>query len=77
MNPGQEQFLNYILERSAQDKADEIRLYLMENFKRQAEGTYTGADAMQSIPVILGFLKPEHVDEVQGVMKQFASGPRA
>lgn len=77
MNPGQEQFLNYIIERSETDKADEIRLYLMESFKKQAEGTYTGADAMQSIPVILGFLKPEHVEEVQGVMKQFATNPRA
>ena len=77
MNPGQEQFLNYIIERSEGDKAEEIRSYLMESFKKQAEGTYTGEDAMKSIPVILGFLKPEHVAEVQGVRKLVASNPRA
>ncbi|MBK1813532.1 hypothetical protein JHL18_23220 [Clostridium sp. YIM B02505] len=70
MNEGQERFLGYILERVQEAKA-----LLADNFKKQAEGTFTAEDAQQFAIKIITFLKPEKVEEVQAVMKQFAQNP--
>ncbi len=76
MNQGQEQFLNYILERVKEDKVEEAKLLLEGNFKKQAEGNFTHDDIEQFVPKIVALLKPEKVDEVQAVMKQFANNFR-
>ena len=72
MNQGQEKFLSYILERVQEDKVEEARALLSDNFRKQAEGTFTKQDVSQFIPKIISLLKPERVEEVQAVMKQFA-----
>lgn len=72
MNQGQEMFFNFILERVQDDKVEEVKGLLAENFKKQAEGTFTKDDVMQFIPKMLSMLKPEKVEEVQEVMKQYA-----
>ncbi len=72
MNQGQEKFLVYILERVQEEKIEEARKLLEDNFKKQAEGTFTQEDALQFMPKIISLLKPEKVNEVQEVMKQFA-----
>ncbi|GKU25682.1 hypothetical protein [Clostridium folliculivorans] len=72
MNEGQERFLGYILERAQEDKVEEAKALLAGNFKKQAEGTFTAEDAKQFAIKIITFLKPEKVEEVQAVMKQFA-----
>lgn len=72
MNQGQEKFLSFILERVQEDKVEEARALLADNFRKQAEGTFTKEDISQFAPKIVSLLKPEKVDEVQTVMKQFA-----
>jgi hypothetical protein len=71
MNQGQEKFLGFILERVKDDKVEEARALLADNFRKQAEGTFTRNDAVQFIPKITALLKPGKVEEVQAVMKQF------
>ncbi|GFZ31869.1 hypothetical protein CSC2_23950 [Clostridium zeae] len=72
MNEGQERFLGYILERVQEDKVEEAKTLLAGNFQKQAEGTFTFEDAQQFGVKILTLLKPEKVEEVQAVMKQFS-----
>ncbi|GFP74932.1 hypothetical protein [Clostridium fungisolvens] len=72
MNEGQERFLGYILERVQEDKVEEAKALLADNFKKQAEGTFTPEDVKQSAVKIIALLKPEKVAEVQAVMMQFA-----
>lgn len=72
MNQGQEQFLGFILERVKEDKVGEAKELLADNFKKQAEGNFTQEDVLQFIPKMISLLKPEKVEEVQAVMKQFA-----
>jgi hypothetical protein len=73
MNPGQEQFYNFILERVKEDKAEEAKELLNDNFKKQAEGSFTHEDIMNFIPRISDLLKPDKAGEVQAVMKEFAA----
>lgn len=76
MNQGQEQFLGYILERVQEDKVEEAKALLADNFKKQAEGKFTYDDIVQFIPKMIALLKPEKVEEVQAVMKEFAGNFR-
>ncbi len=72
MNQGQEKFLGYILERVKEDKYEEAKALLEENFKKQAEGNFTQEDISQFIPKIIALLKVDKIEEVQAVMKQFS-----
>lgn len=72
MNQGQEKFLGFILERVKEDKIEEAKALLADNFKKQAEGNFTQDDIMQFIPKMITLLKPDKVEEVKAVMKQFA-----
>lgn len=72
MNQGQEQFLSFILERVQEDKIEEAKALLSENFRKQAEGTFTKEDVSQFAQKIILLLKPENIDEVQSIMKEFA-----
>jgi hypothetical protein len=72
MNPGQEKFSGYILERVKEDKVEEAKALLADNFKKQAEGNFTHNDITQFIPKMIALLKPDKVEEVKAVMKQFA-----
>jgi hypothetical protein len=71
MNQGQQQFLSYILERVQEDKVEEAKLLLADNFKKQSEGNFTYDDITQFVPKMVALLKPDKVEEVQAVMKQF------
>ncbi len=73
MNPGQEQFFNFILERTQDGKQDAAKALLSESFAKQAEGTFT-MDYLKSFgDTITTLLKPEAVEEVMGIMRQFGS----
>lgn len=72
MNEGQNKFFDYILERVQEDKVEEVKALLIVNFQKQEDGTFTREDASQMIPKIISLLKPENVEEVQAVMKQFS-----
>ncbi|OCA83156.1 hypothetical protein A8F94_18700 [Bacillus sp. FJAT-27225] len=69
---GQEMFLNFILQRVQEGKEEEAREILLENFRKQNEGTFTKDDIQQFIPKMLGLLKPEKVDEIKAVAQRFA-----
>ncbi|WP_407312289.1 hypothetical protein [Desulfosporosinus sp. SB140] len=72
MNHGQEQFLSFILERVKDDKVEEAKGLLVENFKKLTEGNFTQDDILQFIPKMMALLKPEKLGEVQTVVMQFA-----
>ena len=70
---GQEMFLNFILQRVKEDKVEEAKALLAENFKKQDEGTFTKEDIMQFVPKMMNLLKPEKLEEVKAVAMKFAS----
>ncbi|MDQ7092244.1 hypothetical protein REC12_01390 [Desulfosporosinus sp. PR] len=72
MNHEQEQFLSFILERVKDDKVEEAKVLLVENFKKLTEGNFTQDDILQCVPQMLALLKPEKLGEVQTVVMQFA-----
>ena len=72
MNQGQEQFLNFIIERVNEDKVEEAKSLLAENFKKQEEGTFTREDITNFGPKIIALIKPDKVEEVQTAMNHFA-----
>jgi hypothetical protein len=68
----QEMFLNFILQRVQEGKEDEAKEILIENFKKQDEGTFTQEDIAQFVPKMLSLLKPDKIEEIAAVAKQFA-----
>ncbi|MCO1603749.1 hypothetical protein [Desulfosporosinus nitroreducens] len=72
MNHEQEQFLSFILERVKDDKVEEAKELLVENFKKLTEGNFTQDDIMLFFPKMIALLKPEKLEEVQTVVMQFA-----
>lgn len=73
MNPGQQQFFNFILERTLEDKQEEVRSLLEDSFKRQAEGTFNMEYLNDFNIKLISLLKPEAVEEVSKILKQFGS----
>ncbi|WP_394233880.1 hypothetical protein [Niallia oryzisoli] len=69
---GQEKFLNYILQRVQEGKEEEAKEILTENFRKQAEGSFSQEDIQAFIPKMMNLLKPEKLEEVQAVVKQFS-----
>ncbi|WP_088014026.1 hypothetical protein [Gottfriedia acidiceleris] len=69
---GQEMFLNFILERVQEGKEDEAREILLENFRKQDEGTFSLEEVQQFVPKMITLLKPEKLEEVKTVVMQFA-----
>lgn len=68
----QEKFLNFILERVQEGKEDEAKEILTENFRKQDEGTFSIEDVQQLVPKMLTLLKPDKIEEIAAVAKQFA-----
>lgn len=69
---GQEKFLSFILERVKEDKVEEAKAILTENFKKQNEGSFTIEDIEQFVPKMMAILKPEKIEEVAAVAKKFS-----
>ncbi|MES9683453.1 hypothetical protein CN514_12620 [Bacillus sp. AFS001701] len=69
---GQEMFLNFILERVQEGKEDEAREILLENFRKQDEGTFSLEEVQQFVPKMITLLKPDKLEEVKAVVMQFA-----
>ena len=68
----QEMFLNFILQRVQAGKEDEAKEILLENFRKQDEGTFTQEDIAQFVPKMLSLLNPDKIEEIQAIAKQFA-----
>ncbi|WP_286907201.1 hypothetical protein [Clostridium sp. UBA1652] len=72
MNPRQEKFYEFILERVQEDKVENAKALLSDSFKKQEEGTFTQEEVVVFIPKMISLLKPEKVEEVKNIMKQFS-----
>ena len=68
----QEMFLNFILQKVQAGKEDEAKEILIENFRKQDEGTFTQEDIAQFVPKMLSLLNPDKIEEIQAIAKQFA-----
>lgn len=73
MNPGQNQFYNFILERVEEDKKEEAKTLLEESFIKQNEDTFDKEYLSQWAPKILEMVKPEYKTEVKNIMEGFAA----
>lgn len=71
MNPGQEKFFNFIMERVQDGKQEEAKALLEESFGKQADGTFNQEYLEGFVPRMIAVLKPEHVEEVKAIMAQF------
>jgi hypothetical protein len=69
---GQEMFLNFILQRVQEGKENEAKEILVENFKKQDEGTFSQDDIQEFVPKMISLIKPEKLDEIKAVVKQFS-----
>ena len=74
MNPGQEKFFNFIMERVQNGKQDEAKALLNESFGKQANGTFNAEYLKGFAPRMMALLKPESIDEVKTIMSQFGQG---
>ena len=73
MNQGQEKFLLFILERVKEDKVEEAKALLHESFNKQDEGTFTPKELSSFMDKMTNLLRPEHIEEVQSIMKNFSA----
>jgi hypothetical protein len=72
MNPGQEKFFDFIIERVQADKVDQAKALLEESFSRQADGTFDVEYMGSFAPRLTEMLKPDAISEVKETMKNFA-----
>lgn len=73
MNPGQEQFYNFFIERTMDDKKEEAKELLMEGFAKQAEGTFDRQYFEEVKPKYFALIKSECIEEVKAAMEHFSS----
>lgn len=71
MNPGQEMFYNFFLERTISGKEDEAKVLLNAGFEKQAAGTFDSAYFKEVMPKYFELIKPEYVEELQKAMAHF------
>ena len=73
MNPGQQQFYTFFMERVRDDKKEEAKTLLEESFAKQAAGTFNRAYLHDMMPKIITIVKPEAVEDLKAAMSHFAS----
>lgn len=73
MNPGQEQFYNFFIEKTMDDKKKEAKALLEAGFTKQAEGTFDRTYFEEVKPKYFALIKPEFMDEVKAAMDHFSS----
>ncbi len=74
MNPGQEMFFNFILDRVQDGKQADAKALLTESFAKQAAGEFDGDYIQHFGARMVAILKPECVQEVQAIMAQYGTG---
>lgn len=73
MNPGQEMFYNFFMERAQEDKKEEAKALLEQGFAKQAEGTFDQNYLQEVMPKYFAVIKPEAVEELKQAMAHFSS----
>ena len=71
VNPGQQKFFDFIMERVKTGKEEGARDLLDEAFTKQANGTFNAEYIRSFAPRMIALLKPECVDEVKAITGQF------
>ncbi len=71
MKQEQERFLNFVMERIQPGMQDEAKTMMIENFGKQANGTFTAEYLEDFSSRLSGILKPEYVNEVQSAVKEY------
>lgn len=72
MNQGQQQFYDFIMERVKEDRTEDAKAMLNEHFQKQEAGSFTHEDIIQFMPKMTEMIQQDHVDEVTGIMTEFA-----
>lgn len=73
MNPGQQMFYDFYMQRVQQGKTDEANAVMNESFARQNSGTFTLEYMQQIMPQMISLLKPECVEEFQAAAAHMSS----
>lgn len=73
MNLGQQKFKSFILERVKDGEKDKAEVLLSESFQKLDERNFDQEYLMSFIPRMKNLLKPEHIEEVEAIMKEFGS----
>ncbi len=73
MNPGQEKFYEFFMERVQEDKKEEAKTLLEVGFAKQEEGTFTAEYLQEVMPKYFAVIKPEALAELQMAMASFSS----
>ncbi len=71
MNPGQEKFLNFIMERVDDENKNKAKELLNESFAKQNDCTFNRAYLVEFIPKMIGLIKEENIEEVKNIMTNF------
>ncbi|MDQ0362703.1 hypothetical protein [Breznakia pachnodae] len=73
MNPGQQQFFDFIVGFAKPDKVEEVKKLLEECFQRQNDGTFNNEFLNEVTPKIIDALEDDKKAEVKAIMDQFGS----
>lgn len=73
MNPYQEKFYQFIMSNVLEEKVEDAKALLQESFAKQNDKTFNMEYLMYFQATIKNYLKPEKVEEVVNVMKNFQS----
>lgn len=73
MNPGQEMFYKFFMERVQEDKKEEADALLKKGFELQEQGAFDRAYLMETMPKYMELIQPDALDEVKEAMAHFAS----
>lgn len=64
MNQNQEMFYNFFMERVMDDKKEEAKAILMDNFAAQDRGEFTKEYMEAQMPKLMAMVKPECMQEL-------------
>lgn len=73
MNPGQQKFKSFILERVKDGEQEKAEALLAESFQKLDERGFDQGYLMSFAPRMKSLLKPEHIEEVEAIMEEFGS----
>ena len=74
MNPGQENFFSFMMDRVQPGKEAELKALLEEGFKKQDEWTFTEEYKTSTMSKYFGLLKSDAIEEVKNIFQNF-KGP--
>lgn len=74
MNQGQERFYAFFMERTSEEHKEAAEAILLENFRRQDEGTFDREYMAEVMPKLFAMVRPDAMEELKQAMAHFSSG---